>query len=130
MEPEAYFHSLDEVECRSLLEGQQIGRVAWDTDEGTLVIPVNFTARNGFISFRTAENTRLAGLQEPTPVAFQTDDIDAETAHGWTVLVRGMSRPADSATGDSWREETSVGISISIDWIDGRVISAGGGTHD
>lgn len=52
------------------------------------VVPVNYAFSEEGIVVRTDEGAKLeAGRQRR--VAFQVDEIDAETHLGWSVLVRG-----------------------------------------
>ncbi|MFV0428462.1 MAG: pyridoxamine 5'-phosphate oxidase family protein [Arachnia sp.] len=123
-EPVQYFVQLDEAECRRLLEQAPVGRVAWESDEGVMVLPVNFAYEHDSIVFHTAPETGLAALTQPTAVAFQVDDIDAEHRLGWSVLVRGITRADSSHPPHSWVPHgRTLGIEISVDWLEGRAVS-------
>ena len=79
-------------------------------------------------STATAEaglDSAFAALEQSTDVAFQVDEIDPETATGWTVLVRGTSGPADDGvTSISWLEGgLALGLAITASTIAGRVVS-------
>lgn len=118
-----YFEALSPEECRNLLATARVGRVAWLTDAGINVLPVNFHLTDGSIVFHTSATSALATLQEPTAVSFQTDDIDLDAAIGWSVLVRGTTSLAGDEASESWAPDASVGIAISADWLAGRVVS-------
>lgn len=118
-----YFEALSPEECRNLLETARVGRVAWQTDAGINVLPVNFHLRQGAIVFHTSARSALAALQEPTAASFQTDDIDLDSAIGWSVLVRGTTSPVSDGVPESWAPDATVGIAISTDWLAGRVVS-------
>ncbi len=120
-----YFSRLDADECWALVSDAVVGRVAWSSPEGISVVPVNFRVVEGVIVFHTTQESFLAGLAAPTEVAFQVDEIDQETATGWSVLVRGISGPADAAVSSiSWLEGgLTVGLAITASTIAGRVVS-------
>ncbi|MFT3887028.1 MAG: pyridoxamine 5'-phosphate oxidase family protein [Arachnia sp.] len=124
-EPVTYFSRLDSDECWALLSDAEVGRIAWPGPDGINIIPVNYRTYSGVIVFHTAPGTMLAELAEPTAVSFQVDEIDKESAIGWTVLARGETGPADeSAKSISWVDENrTVGIAIEVSAIAGRVVS-------
>lgn len=121
-EPVTYFTRLSAEECWALLSETTVGRIAWQDAQGIAVVPVNYTSDGGRIVFHTAPTTSLAALTNPTPVAFEVDLIDEETAVGWSVLVRGTSGPVEAAA-MSWLDDRTVGIAIAASNIDGRVLS-------
>lgn len=82
-----YFSRLDADECWALLAEAEVGRVAWAHAGGILVIPANYRIHDRTIEFQTTEGGALSRLVEPTVVAFEVDEIDAETAMGWSVLI-------------------------------------------
>ena len=119
-----YFTKLGADECRDLLASRRVGRVAWQTERGIDVLPVNFAIDGEVIAFHTFEGSALERLLEPTEVSFQADDIDEESAIGWSVLAHGTSGPLRSASEtESWAPGADVGIAISITRIGGRVVS-------
>ncbi|HSO69568.1 MAG TPA: pyridoxamine 5'-phosphate oxidase family protein [Arachnia sp.] len=124
-QPVTYFSRLDADECWALVSEAVVGRIAWTSPEGISVVPVNFRVVEGVIVFHTTQESFLAGLAVPTEVAFQVDEIDQETATGWSVLVRGLSGPADAAVSSiSWLEGgLTVGLAITASTIAGRVVS-------
>ena len=124
-QPVTYFSRLDADECWALISECEVGRVAWASAEGISVVPVNFRVVDGVIVFRTTPESFLAALEQSTDVAFQVDEIDPETATGWTVLVRGTSGPADDGvTSISWLEGgLALGLAITASTIAGRVVS-------
>ena len=121
---DGYFASLDESECRNLLAAGGVGRVAWQSAEGITVMPVNFRFIGGSIVFHTSEHGVLSSLLSPTQVGFQVDDIDADVAVGWTLLVRGTSGAALALDSVSWVPDgRHVGVAITPEWLGGRVVS-------
>lgn len=79
---------LDQDECRELLHDGVIGRLGFTTPELT-ILPVTYAWVDGLVVFRTAAGSSLAALTGQQ-VAFEVDDIDAETGVGWSILVRGV----------------------------------------
>ncbi|MHA6511604.1 pyridoxamine 5'-phosphate oxidase family protein [Tessaracoccus sp. Z1128] len=124
-QPVTYFSRLDADECWALLTEAVVGRVAWMAPDGIAVVPVNFRVVDGAIVFHTSPQSFLAGLTQRTDVAFQVDEIDQETATGWSVLVRGISGPADAdVASSSWLEgNRPVGLAVTASTIAGRVVS-------
>ena len=124
-QPVTYFSRLDADECWALVSEAVVGRVAWTSPQGISVVPVNFRLVEGAIVFHTTQESFLAGLAVPTQVAFQVDEIDQETATGWSVLVRGLSGPADTLVSSiSWLDGgLTVGLAITASTIAGRVVS-------
>ena len=120
-----YFSRLEAEECWALIAEAEVGRIAWASTEGISVVPVNVRVVEGAIVFHTTPESFLAALAERTDVAFQVEEIDPETATGWTVLVRGTSGPADGAISSrSWLEGgLAVGLAITASTIAGRVVS-------
>ncbi len=91
---------IDPDECRRLLAGDEVGRLAV-IDGGTpAIFPVNYVVDGDSVVFRTAVGTKLAaGTRHP--VAFEIDDFDRESRTGWSVVVSGHlveAPPFDTAT--------------------------------
>jgi transcriptional regulator with XRE-family HTH domain len=78
------------AECRRLIAAGGIGRIAFSTTAGPLVLPVNFAVVAGTIVIRTAEGTAVDG-HASDQVAFEVDRLDEALSQGWSVLVRGMA---------------------------------------
>lgn len=101
---------LDEEQCLDLISPGGIGRIAYSSRYGPTVLPVNYSLRNGVISFRTAENgpldddlrTGIAGAD--AHVAFEIDSINPGTRQGWSVLIQGPAHHLDDAEREEVRE--------------------------
>ncbi|HEY9522724.1 MAG TPA: pyridoxamine 5'-phosphate oxidase family protein [Thermopolyspora sp.] len=86
---------LDADECLRLISSQEVGRVAFNTPEGPMILPVNYKLYEGAIVFRTAAGgpmdkdlrTRLEGVE--FKIAFEVDRFDETAEEGWSVLVHG-----------------------------------------
>jgi nitroimidazol reductase NimA-like FMN-containing flavoprotein (pyridoxamine 5'-phosphate oxidase superfamily) len=90
------FQEIGEEECRSLLAGHVVGRVAFADDEGVQVFPVNHVVHDGFIYFRTSPYSSLANhLRTDQRLSFEVDDFDEYYQAGWSVLVVGAAESVD-----------------------------------
>jgi transcriptional regulator with XRE-family HTH domain len=81
---------LTSAECRRLIAAGGVGRIAFSTATGPVVLPVNFAVVAGTIVIRTAEGTAVEGHADEQ-VAFEVDHIDEALSQGWSVLVRGKA---------------------------------------
>lgn len=120
-----YFSRLEGDECWALLAEAEIGRVAWQGSGGIVIVPVNYRLSDRAIVFHTAPDSALARLADGASVSFQVDEIDGDSAIGWSVLVQGTATAADpSIVTASWLDgERTMGVAIIASSIDGRVVS-------
>ena len=83
------FSVLDENECRDVLARQQVGRLAYTTDNQVDIRPVHYVLRDDWIFGRTASDSgKLSTLDRFWRVAFEVDEIDG--LFDWrSVVVRG-----------------------------------------
>jgi nitroimidazol reductase NimA-like FMN-containing flavoprotein (pyridoxamine 5'-phosphate oxidase superfamily) len=86
------------AECRRLIAPGGVGRIAFGTLTGPVVVPVNFAVLDDTIVIRTAEGTIIDGHADEQ-VALEVDHIDEALCQGWSVLVRGpahrVTHPAE-----------------------------------
>jgi transcriptional regulator with XRE-family HTH domain len=86
------------TECRQLIAPGGIGRIAFGTTSGPVVLPVNFAVVAGTIVIRTSEGSMIEGHADDQ-VAFEVDHLDEALCQGWSVLVRGpahrVAHPAE-----------------------------------
>jgi nitroimidazol reductase NimA-like FMN-containing flavoprotein (pyridoxamine 5'-phosphate oxidase superfamily) len=95
-------------ECHRLIAPGGIGRIAFGTASGPVVLPVNFAVVAGTIVIRTAEGTIIEGHADDL-VALEVDHIDEALCQGWSVLVRGQAhRVAHPAELNHMRTEATV----------------------
>lgn len=83
---------LTPAECRELLGGRQVGRLAFSTPAGLRVYPVNYVLQGDDIVFRTLPYGEIAGNVVDAQLAFSVDDLDDEMRSGWHVLAVGTCR--------------------------------------
>ena len=79
------------AECRRLIAPGGVGRIAFGTISGPIVVPVNFAVLADTLVIRTAEGTVIDGHADEQ-VALEVDHIDEALCQGWSVLVRGPAR--------------------------------------
>ncbi|MER6441231.1 pyridoxamine 5'-phosphate oxidase family protein [Streptomyces sp. NPDC001185] len=91
-------------ECRARLSTHGVGRLATETADGPLVVPLNYTVVDDAIAFRTAPGSAPAHVVG-NDVAFEVDHIDEALSQGWSVLVRGRARAVTDADGVRRLEE-------------------------
>jgi transcriptional regulator with XRE-family HTH domain len=86
------------AECRRLIAPGGVGRIAFGTLSGPVVLPVNFAVVADSIVIRTAEGTIIDGHADEQ-VALEVDHLDEALCQGWSVLVRGpahrVAHPAE-----------------------------------
>ena len=90
-------HDLDRQECRELLEAHRVGRVAFVTPGGPVVLPVNYVVTEDAIVFRTTPHGEIARQIDGRRAAFEVDETDDFTESGWSVLVQGVATFVESA---------------------------------
>ena len=78
------------TECRRLIAPGGVGRIAFGTTSGPVVLPVNFAVVAGTIVIRTSEGSMIEGHADDQ-VAFEVDHLDEALCQGWSVLVRGQA---------------------------------------
>jgi nitroimidazol reductase NimA-like FMN-containing flavoprotein (pyridoxamine 5'-phosphate oxidase superfamily) len=86
----AVLEVLTVAECYELLAPGGVGRVAFTTAEGPVVLPVNYAMAGQTVVFRTAPDTLLAGHLD-CRAGFEVDRIDEALGRGWSVLVTGRA---------------------------------------
>ena len=93
-----FIGKLTPTECRRLITPGGIGRIAFSTASGPVVVPVNFAVLADTIVVRTAEGTVIDGHANEQ-AALEVDHIDEALCQGWSVLVRGpahrVAHPAE-----------------------------------
>jgi nitroimidazol reductase NimA-like FMN-containing flavoprotein (pyridoxamine 5'-phosphate oxidase superfamily) len=125
---------LDRQECLQLLAAGKVGRVIHTERALPACTPVNYRLMGESIVFRTAAGSRLAAATSDAVVAFEVDDIDADAAMGWSVLVTGVATAVrdvstlvrlDQLGLVTWAgEERSHWVRISLADVTGRRVSA------
>ncbi|WP_187271948.1 pyridoxamine 5'-phosphate oxidase family protein [Aeromicrobium terrae] len=87
--------SIPEHRCWRLLSTTTVGRLAFATDDGIVILPVNFIELDRRIYVRTEPGSTIASLSEGfDDVAFEVDYHDDLNQSGWNVLVKCTARVA------------------------------------
>lgn len=85
-------------DCRSLLDGATIGRIAYVDAGESVILPINIGTWGGSIVFRTAPGSKLDAAVMSRPASIEIDGYDEATRTGWSVLVKGS---VDSVTDEA-----------------------------
>jgi nitroimidazol reductase NimA-like FMN-containing flavoprotein (pyridoxamine 5'-phosphate oxidase superfamily) len=91
---EGRIRELPEDECMTRLRSATVGRIAFCTPAGPVILPVNFVLDGGAVVVRTTPYSMLAG-HIADPIAFEVDDLDHDERRGWSVLVAGDASQID-----------------------------------
>jgi nitroimidazol reductase NimA-like FMN-containing flavoprotein (pyridoxamine 5'-phosphate oxidase superfamily) len=83
---------LDREESLRLLGTAVVGRIGITSRALPVVLPVNFRFDGRHVLIRTGIGTKLDAATDHAVVAFEVDQIDAETETGWSVVVTGVAR--------------------------------------
>jgi uncharacterized protein len=87
--PAPRIEELADTECRELLAGRHLTRLALVDARGPVILPVNYVVYGDAPVFRTDPGTKLDAAAEAAAVAFEVDATDEATRTGWSVVVRG-----------------------------------------
>jgi len=90
-----------ETECWQLLDTTTVGRLAFTSDDGVVILPVNFLVHEERIYVRTEPGSTIAALADGNDdVAFEIDYHDDLNQSGWNVLVKGSATMAETLEGE------------------------------
>lgn len=93
--------TIDEAECWQLVDTTTVGRLAFATDDGIVILPVNFFVHEERIYVRTEPGSSIAALAEGRDdVAFEVDYHDGMNQSGWNVLMKATAAAADTAAAE------------------------------
>ena len=88
---ERFLEALSQQEAVALLATIPVGRVVFTVGALPAIVPVAFAVHDGAVVMRTSPESRLAKAAPGGVLAFEVDDIDAETRTGWSVVVMGVA---------------------------------------
>jgi chemotaxis signal transduction protein len=123
---------IDEAESWNLLSAMPVGRIAWMSSDGPVIVPVNFLVHDRSVVLRTSAYSMLVREADDSVVAFEVDEIDPVTRSGWSVLLRGRAHVRfRDALGDAlpavetWAEGSrSMVVVVDVEDITGRRVAA------
>jgi hypothetical protein len=131
MDYDGHFTRLSGDECRQLLRARSVGRISWHSANGLEILPVTYLVSGELITFRTRPDTVMGELLEGRAVSFEIDDVDEDTATGWSVLVQGQAHgyldsfPEGMELPQPWAPgEHPVLVVIEPQTYSGRAVSA------
>lgn len=82
-------------ECRDLLLGGVVGRVAICTPQGPRILPVNYSVVDDAVVFRTSAYGPVAAHDWTSAMAFEVDHVDYSDQRGWSVVALGHGERVD-----------------------------------
>lgn len=80
---------LTKEQSRDALTRAAVGRVVFTDRALPAVLPVTYIVDGDTIVIRTARGSRLARAADGAVLAFETDELNASTRSGWSVVVTG-----------------------------------------
>jgi uncharacterized protein len=80
---------LDRAECMQLLATQSVGRVAYATDAGARILPVNYVLGADCVIFRTVPDGEIFRYALNSTCAFEIDETNEFFESGWSVVAVG-----------------------------------------
>lgn len=78
-------------DCWRLLGSVSVGRLALWVYDHPDIFPVNYRVDHGTLVFRTGPGTKLSTALSGTPIALETDEVDADAGVAWSVVVKGQA---------------------------------------
>jgi nitroimidazol reductase NimA-like FMN-containing flavoprotein (pyridoxamine 5'-phosphate oxidase superfamily) len=80
---------LDLGECMELLAAKSVGRIAYASDAGARILPVNYVLVDDSVIFRTVPDGEIFHHALSSVCAFEIDETDESFRSGWSVVVVG-----------------------------------------
>jgi nitroimidazol reductase NimA-like FMN-containing flavoprotein (pyridoxamine 5'-phosphate oxidase superfamily) len=77
-------------ECWDMLRANEFGRLAFHLAGEVHLAPINYAVDHDTLLFRTAEGSKLLGVEMNPDVAFEIDEFDEH--HARSVIIRGVAR--------------------------------------
>ena len=87
---------IDEAECWELLRAPEVGRLAFDDEDGPTIVPLTYVSGEGSLLFRVSPYSQVARHVPGARASFEVDDFDYFTRSGWSVIVRGSVQIVES----------------------------------
>jgi hypothetical protein len=80
---------LDRAECMELLGAKSVGRIAYATEAGARILPVNYVLVDDSVIFRTVPDGEIFRHAINSNCAFEIDETDEFFELGWSVVAVG-----------------------------------------
>jgi nitroimidazol reductase NimA-like FMN-containing flavoprotein (pyridoxamine 5'-phosphate oxidase superfamily) len=81
---------MTDEECWDMLRANEFGRLAFHLAGEVHLTPINYAVDHDTLLFRTAEGSKLLGVEMNPDVAFEIDEFDEH--HARSVVIRGVAR--------------------------------------
>lgn len=127
---------IDEDECWELAATKTVGRLAVSIKNRPDIFPVNYRVVGRALLLRTAPGVKLAAATLGSGIAFEIDDLDEVTHHGWSIVMHGTAHEldtlddlmeAESTAVETWASSTKNRfVRIEVEEISGRRIPEDG----
>ena len=126
---------LDRAECLELLAAKTVGRIAYATESGARILPVNYILVGNSVIFRTVPAGEIFHNAVNSNCAFEVDETDEFFQQGWSVVAVGHLQlateddfaqirygklPEPWAGGDRW-----MFVRLPCEQVSGRRVIAG-----
>lgn len=82
---------LSRAECLALLASRPVGRIGVSAYALPAILPVTYRLLGESVVFATGVGSKSLAVSHGNVVAFEVDEIDAESRAGWSVLVVGIA---------------------------------------
>lgn len=92
--------ALERDECMRLLTTKKVGRLIYTRDALPAVQPVRYLIDGECIVFGIGQSS-LVRSRDGTVIAFEVDDLNAETGAGWVVTVVGQATALTAAEAEA-----------------------------
>jgi nitroimidazol reductase NimA-like FMN-containing flavoprotein (pyridoxamine 5'-phosphate oxidase superfamily) len=80
-----YVHELTDAECREVLSGSQVGRLACSNEQQPYIVPINFAFDGVFIYFFTTLGQKVDWMRANPRVCFEVEELSSRNK--WTSIV-------------------------------------------
>jgi nitroimidazol reductase NimA-like FMN-containing flavoprotein (pyridoxamine 5'-phosphate oxidase superfamily) len=87
----ASMRELSRDQCLSLLASATVGRIAYCTEAGPQIYPVNYVLDEASVVFRTAAYTALGSEIDGQRAALEVDRIAGPEGFEWSVVLAGQA---------------------------------------
>lgn len=124
--------TISEPECWELIADRSVGRLGVSIKNRPDIFPVNYRVVGETLLLRTAPGIKLAAATLGVAVAFEVDDFDETTHHGWSIVIHGSAHEltrldelldAEDDPPETWaRSRKDRFVRIQVENITGRRI--------
>jgi len=107
---ERHFEALGRQQSLDLMESRHLGRVAWQAADLPQILPITYARGLRLLPHRTAPDSILAELAQPTSVALEVDELDEQNRSGWAIVMHGRTSAVSEpdALADLWASDSLV----------------------